>query len=78
MVKIIQIRNVPERLHRKLVLRAAAAGMSLSDYVLQEIRKTAERPTIEELKGLLKRQRRHGVSAEKMNAAILQRHSVKR
>jgi plasmid stability protein len=49
MGKMIQLRNVPEELHRKLKARAAATGMSLSDYLLQEIRKTAERPTVEEL-----------------------------
>jgi plasmid stability protein len=46
---MIQLRNVPDDLHRKLKARAAMAGMSLSDYLLQEIRKTAERPTVEEL-----------------------------
>ncbi len=37
--KMIQIRNVPESLHRKLEARAAEAGMSLSDYLLREMRK---------------------------------------
>ncbi|PYQ51965.1 MAG: hypothetical protein DMF59_06310 [Acidobacteria bacterium] len=53
--KMIQIRNVPEALHRKLKARAAEAGMSLSDYLLREMRKTAERPTMEELMERLKR-----------------------
>ncbi len=47
--RMIQIRNVPEGLHRKLKARAALAGMSLSDYLLAEIRRTAERPTRHEL-----------------------------
>ena len=51
---MIQIRNVPERLHRRLKSRAALAGMSLSDYLLQEIRQIAERPTIEEFRARLK------------------------
>jgi len=46
---MIQIRNVPEALHRRLKSRAALAGMSLSDYLLSEIRQVAERPTIDEL-----------------------------
>ncbi len=50
MVSMIQIRNVPEELHRRLKARAAMAGMSLSDYLLDEIRRVAERPTIEELR----------------------------
>lgn len=47
---MIQIRNVPERLHRRLKARAAMAGMSLSDYLLEEIRRAAERPTVDELR----------------------------
>ncbi len=47
---MIQIRNVPEALHRELKSRAALAGMSLSDYLLGEIRQVAERPTIDELR----------------------------
>jgi len=41
---MIQIRNVPDALHRRLKSRAALAGMSLSDYPLAEIREAAERP----------------------------------
>ncbi len=50
---MIQIRNVPETLHRQLKSRAALAGMSLSDYLLDEIRQVAERPTIDELRSRL-------------------------
>jgi len=49
MSKMIQLRHVPEELHRKLKARAALAGLSLSDYLLQEVRHVAERPTMEEL-----------------------------
>lgn len=49
MPKMIQIRNVPDDLHRRLKSRAALRGMSLSDYLLHEIRQVAERPTFEEL-----------------------------
>ena len=52
---MIQIRNVPEALHRKLKSRAALAGMSLSDYLLQQIREVAARPTIEEMRARLER-----------------------
>ena len=51
---MIQIRNVPESLHRQLKSRAALAGMSLSEYLLREIRQIAERPTIEEFRARLK------------------------
>ena len=46
---MIQIRNVPDDLHRKLKSRAALAGMTLSDYLLAQIRAVAMRPTPEEL-----------------------------
>ena len=51
---MIQIRNVPEALHRRLKSRAALAGMSLSDYLLDEIRRAAERPTLDELRARLR------------------------
>jgi antitoxin FitA len=57
---MVQIRNVPDTLHRRLKSRAALAGMSLSDYLLSEIREVAERPTLEELRARL--QRRSGVT----------------
>ena len=53
MSKMIQIRNVPDALHRRLKSRAARKGMSLSGYLLNEIREAAERPTLEELRARL-------------------------
>lgn len=53
MTAMIQIRNVPDSLHRRLKSRAALAGMSLSDYLLSEIRQVAERPTLDELRARL-------------------------
>jgi plasmid stability protein len=53
MSAMIQIRNVPDALHRRLKSRAALAGMSLSDYLLKEIREVAERPTLDELRARL-------------------------
>ncbi len=50
MPTMIQIRNVPETLHRTLKARAALAGMSLSDFLLAEIREVAARPTVDELR----------------------------
>jgi len=55
MSKMIQVRHVPDPLHRTLKVRAAKAGMSLSDYLLQELRKTAEVPTLEEMQERLSR-----------------------
>jgi len=53
MSKMIQLRHVPEDLHRKLKARAALSGLSLSDYLLQEVRRVAERPTVAELRSRL-------------------------
>ena len=50
MPKMIQLRNVPDALHRSLKARAAMAGMSLSDYLLAEIKEIAQRPTLAELR----------------------------
>ena len=52
---MIQIRNVPEALHRKLKARAAMEGVSLSDYLLKEAERTAEVPTLAEMKARLAR-----------------------
>lgn len=45
---MIQIRNVPDRLHRELKARAAESGMTLSDYLLDEIREVAVKPTMQQ------------------------------
>ena len=49
MGRMIQIRNVSEEAHRTLKARAAAAGMSLSDYLKRDLERAAGRPSIEEL-----------------------------
>jgi len=48
MSSMIQIRNVPDALHRDLKARAAQEGMTLSDYLLAELRALAVRPTMHE------------------------------
>jgi plasmid stability protein len=49
MSKMIQVRNVPDPLHRKLKVRAAQQGVSLSDFILAELRRAAERISPQEL-----------------------------
>ena len=49
MSKMIQIRNVPDDVHRRLKARAALDGVSLSDYLLREVEQLALRPTVTEL-----------------------------
>ncbi|MEM1205487.1 MAG: hypothetical protein AAGN66_19815 [Acidobacteriota bacterium] len=53
MHKMIQIRNVPEALHRKIKARASEEGMSLSDFLLREVRRVAERPSLKEMQARL-------------------------
>jgi antitoxin FitA len=48
MSSMIQIRNVPEELHRELKARAALTGQTLSDYLLAELQALAVRPTMKE------------------------------
>ena len=50
MGKMIQLRNVPDTLHRRLKARAALEGMSLSDYLISMARRATERPTVRELR----------------------------
>ena len=54
MSKMIQLRNVPDDLHRILKSRAALVGRSLSDYLITEIQRHAEYPTVEELRRRLR------------------------
>jgi hypothetical protein len=50
MSKMIQLRHVPDALHRQLKARAAMSGLPLSDYLIREVRKIAEQPTLEEMR----------------------------
>ena len=45
MTTMIQIRNVPETLHRRLKARAALEGMSMSRFIMREIERALERPS---------------------------------
>lgn len=48
-MKMLQVRHVPDDVHRTLKARAAQAGQSLSEYALGELRRAAERPSRQEL-----------------------------
>lgn len=58
MSKMVQIRNVPDTLHRKLKARAAGLGRTLSDYLLAELERLAARPTREDMLARLHSRRR--------------------
>ncbi len=49
MSKMIQIRNVPDELHREAKVRAARAGMTLSAYLLREIERALRAPDVHDL-----------------------------
>ena len=51
---MIQIRNVPDELHRKLKARAAERGQTLSDYLLELVRIEVEQPSLEEIAARIK------------------------
>jgi len=75
MSAMIQIRHVPDALHRRLKSRAALAGMSLSDYLLNEIRQVAELPTLEELRARLEGRSRIAPSVAPARAVRAERDS---
>jgi plasmid stability protein len=57
-MKTLQIRHVPDDVHRILKARAALAGMSLSEYMLAELRRTTQQPTRDEVLESLRRRER--------------------
>jgi plasmid stability protein len=66
---LIQIRDVPEDVHRILKARAAAQGTSLSDYLLREVVRVARTPTPEELDERIRSRGRAGVTTSDILAA---------
>jgi plasmid stability protein len=60
---MVQIRSVPVEMHRRLKARAALEGLSMSDFILRELRKALDRPTrqevLERLRALPVRKLRH-------------------
>jgi antitoxin FitA len=60
MSKMIQLRHVPDSLHRQLKARAALAGLPLSDYLIREVRKIAEYPSPQEMRERLRSREAYG------------------
>lgn len=73
MSKMIQIRHVPDELHRKLKSRAATEGMSLSDFLSREVAKLAERPTTQELRNRIAQRTAVAVKMSPANAVRAER-----
>lgn len=70
MPKMIQVRNVPDDVHRTLKARAAAAGMSLSDYVMRDLKEVAARPSLEEIDARVTARGRSALRSHTVLAAL--------
>ncbi len=70
MSSMIQVRNVPDEVHRTLKVRAAAAGMSLSDYIKRDLVQAASGPTLEEIDARVRARGRSRVRAQTILAAL--------
>jgi antitoxin FitA len=73
MSKMIQIRNVPDALHRQLKSRAAEEGLSLSDYVMRELRRSVSYPNQAELVARIRARGELKVSVSPAEAIRLER-----
>ena len=73
MSKMIQLRHVPDALHRRLRARAAMAGMSLSDYLRQELERSAAQLTPSELRSRLAGMTRTAVREQPADAVRAER-----
>ncbi len=70
MAKMIQVRNVPDEVHRTLKARAATAGMSLSDYVKRDLEQAAARPSLEEIDARVSARRPSGLRTRDIVSAL--------
>ena len=73
MSPMIQIRNVPDDIHSQLKARAALEGLSLSDYLLREVRRLSELPRPEELKARLRQRQPVGTRVSATQAVRAER-----
>jgi plasmid stability protein len=73
MSKMIQIRNVPDDVHRTLKIRAAGEGLSLSDYIKRDLEDLAKQATLEDVFVRVRARGGAGVKAEDI-VAILREH----
>ena len=69
MSKMIQVRNVPDDVHQTLKMRAAEAGISLSDYIKRDLEELAKQAAVEEI-GSRARDRSSGISTESILADL--------
>jgi plasmid stability protein len=72
MSKMIQIRNVPDDVHRTLKIRAASEGISLSDYIKRDLEALAKQATIEEVFADARARGESGITAEEIVSDLRQ------
>ena len=72
MSKMIQIRDVPDEVHRTLKVRAAAEGLSLSDYIKRDLEELAKQATLEGVFASARTQGESGITAEEIVEDIRQ------
>lgn len=72
MSKMIQIRNVPDDVHRALKIRAAAEGISLSDYIKRDLEELAKQATLEEIFADARARGESGITAEEIVSDLRQ------
>jgi len=70
MSKMIQIRNVPDEVHKTLKVRAAAEGLSLSDYIKRDLEELAKQATIEEVFARARARGSSGITTEEIVADL--------
>lgn len=70
MSKMIQVRDVPDDVHRTLKMRAAAAGMSLSDYIKRDLQQSAAKPTLAEIDERVRSRGRSALTRTDIIAAL--------
>jgi plasmid stability protein len=66
MSKMVQIRDVPDDVHRTLKVRAAAEGLSLSDYIKRDLEELAKQATIEDVFAAARARGSSGITAEEI------------
>lgn len=76
MARTIQIRNVPDAVHRKLKVRAAEAGKSLSELLLAEVEQFAALPTPEEMRERLRSRKSTKLTESAATAVRKERNSA--
>lgn len=72
MSKMIQIRDVPDEVHRTLKVRAAAEGLSLSDYIKRDLEELAQQATLEDVFASARAEGESGITTEEIVESIRQ------